>query len=103
MPLNARHLAETRQSLRPIRPEHQQRPREDQRFEGGKTSITMSIGKLDGGTTENHGETRRQHLQLRSDKTHNDFRVGVHGNLHHLRNGGDLVLLERIPENRRGL
>ena len=30
------HLAETRQSLRPIRPEHQQRQREDQQFEGGE-------------------------------------------------------------------
>ena len=29
------HLAETRQSLRPIRPEHQ-RQREDQQFEGGE-------------------------------------------------------------------
>ena len=28
------HLAETRQSLRPIRPEHQQRQREDQQFGG---------------------------------------------------------------------
>ena len=37
-----------------------------------KTSITMSIGKLDGSTTESHGETRRQrlHLQHRSGKTH---------------------------------
>ena len=33
-----------------------------------KTSITLSIEKLDGGTTESHGETRRHrlHLQLRS-------------------------------------
>ena len=30
------HLAETQQSLRPIRPEHQQRQREDQQFEGGE-------------------------------------------------------------------
>ena len=30
------HLAETRQSLRPIRPEHQQRQRGDQQFEGGE-------------------------------------------------------------------
>ena len=30
------HLAETRQSLGPIRPEHQQRQREDQQFEGGE-------------------------------------------------------------------
>ena len=31
-------LAETRQSVRPIRPEHQQRQREDQHFEGGENS-----------------------------------------------------------------
>ena len=30
------HLAETQQSLRPVRPEHQQRQREDQQFEGGE-------------------------------------------------------------------
>ena len=30
------HLAETRQSLGPIRPEHQQRQREDQQFGGGE-------------------------------------------------------------------
>ena len=48
------HLAETRQSLRPIRPEHQQRQRNNNSKEE-KTSITMSIEKLDGGTTESHG------------------------------------------------
>ena len=30
------HLAETQQSLRPIRPEHQQRQRQDQQFKGGE-------------------------------------------------------------------
>ena len=50
--------------------------------------------------TESHGETRRQqpHLQLRNGK-----RVGIHGNPHHLRNGGDVGFVERIPENRRGV
>ena len=69
-----------------------------------KTSITMSIEKLNGGTTESHGETRRQrlHLQHRSGKLHNSIRVGAHGSPHHLRNGGDIGLLEGIPENRRG-
>ena len=57
----------------------------------------MSIGKLDGGTTESHKETRRQR---RSGQFHK--RVGAHGSLHHLRNGGDFGFLERIPENRRG-
>ena len=60
----------------------------------------MSIGKVDGGTSESHAETRRQrlHLQLRSGK-----RVGAHGSPHHLRNGGDFGFLEGIPENRRGV
>ena len=67
------------------------------------TSITESIGKLDGGITESHGETRRQrlHLQHRSGQLHNGKRVGTHGNLDHLRNGGDFCFLEGIPENRR--
>ena len=64
----------------------------------------MSIAKLDGGTTESHGETPQQrvHLQLRSGKLHNGKRVGAHGSPHHLRNGGDFGFLEGIPENRRG-
>ena len=70
-----------------------------------KTSITMSVVKLDGGTGESHGETCRQrlHLQLRSGQLRNRKRVGAHGSLHHLRNGGDFGVLERIPENRRRL
>ena len=54
-----------------------------------KTSITMSTGRLDSGTTESHGETRwqRLHLHLRSGRFHSGKRVGTHGNLHHLRNG----------------
>ena len=49
--------------------------------------MTMSIAKLDGGTAESHGETRRQHphLQLRSGRLHNGTRVGTRGSLHHLR------------------
>ena len=66
------------QSLRPISPEHPQRQRQDQQE---KTSITMSIGKQDGGATESHGATRRQRL--------------------HLINGGDFGFLEGIPESRR--
>ena len=57
--------------------------------------------------SESHGETRLQHLhlhlQLRSGRLRNGKRVGAHGNLHHLRNGGDVGFLERIPENRRGV
>ena len=65
--------------------------------------MTVSIGKLAGGTAESHGETRwqRLHLQLRSGQLHNGKRVGTHGNLHHLRNGGDFGFLDGIPENRR--
>ena len=82
------HLAETQQSLRPIRQninsvsDQISNPKEE------KTSITVWIVKPDGGTTENHDETRRQHLhlQLRSGQLHNGKRVGAHGSLHHLRN-----------------
>ena len=70
-----------------------------------KTSITVSIARMDGGVTESHRETRRQHLhlhlQLLSGQLRNGKRVGAHGSLHHLRNGGDFGFLERIPENRR--
>ena len=44
-------LAETRQSLRPIRPEHQQRQRQDQQFEGGE-----NFDYCVGGTVETHGK-----------------------------------------------
>ena len=59
----------------------------------------MSIG----GSTESHGETRRQrlHLQHRSGKPHNDRRDGARGIPHHLINGGDFGFLEGIPESRR--
>ena len=94
------HLAETQQSLRPIRPELSTVNDKIGNSKEEKTSITMSIGKLDGGTTESHGETRRQrfHLQLRSSQLHNGIRVGTHGNLHHLRNRGDFGFLEGIAE-----
>ena len=53
------------------------------------------------------GETRRQHLhlhlQLRSDRLRNGTQVGAHGDLHHLRNGGDFVFLDRIPEKSTGV
>ena len=70
-----------------------------------KTSITMSIGKLDGGTTESHGETGRQrlHLEHRSGKPHTGKQVGARGSPHHLINGGDFSFLEGIPKNRRGV
>ena len=51
------------------------------------------------------GKPRRQrlHLQLRSVYFHNGKRVGAHGSLHHLRNGGDFGFLENIPEHRLGV
>ena len=62
----------------------------------------MPIGKLDGGTTESCGETRRLrlHLQHRSGKTHSGKRVGAHGIPHHLINGGHFGFLEGISQNR---
>ena len=68
-----------------------------------KTSITRSIARLGGGTTESHGETRWQHLHLqhRSGETHNGKRVRAHDIPHHLINGGDFGILEGIPENWR--
>ena len=65
----------------------------------------MPIAKLDGGITEGHGETRRQHLhlQLRGGQLHDGKRVGAHDSLHHLTNGGDFGFLQRIPGNRRAV
>ena len=100
------HLAETQQSLRPIRPQHQQRQRQDQQFEGGENFDYYVDRKTEWRCyRESHGETRWQHLhlQLRSGQLHNGKRVGAHGSLHHLINGGDFGFLERIPENRRAV
>ena len=76
------HLAETKHSLIPIRPQHQQRQRQKQQFEA---SNTMSITRLESGITECHGETRRQHLhlqlQLRSGRLPHGKRVRAHGNV----------------------
>ena len=64
----------------------------------------MSIGKLDDGTTESHGETRRQrlHLQHRSGKTHSGRRVGAHGVPHLLINGGDFDFSSRNSRKSTG-
>ena len=98
------HLAETEQTLIPTRPQHQRVNDKISNSKEEKTSITMSIARLDGGITESHRETRQQHphlhLQLRSGRLRNGKRVGAHGNIHHLRSG-DFGFLERIPENRR--
>ena len=96
------HLAESRQSLRPIRPEHQQRQRQNQQFEGGE-NFDYYVARKTGGTTESYGETRRQHLhlQLRCGQLRNGKRVGAHGSLHRLRNGGDFCF-PGISENLQG-
>ena len=100
------NLAETQQTLIPTHPQHQQRQRQNQQFEGGENS-DHCVDRKTGCITESHRKTRRQHLhlqlQLRSGPLRNGKRVGAHGNLHHLRNGGDFGFLERIPENRRGV
>ena len=97
------HLEETQQSLRPYVQNISNVNDKIINSKEEKTSITMSIGKLDGGTTESYGATRRQrlHLQLRSGKLHSGKRVGAHGSQQNLRNGGDFGFLEGIPESRR--
>ena len=98
-------LAETQQSLRPIRPEHQQRQRQNKQFGGGE-NFDNYVDRKTG--WRYYGEQRGNpqehlHLQLRSGQLRNGKRVGAHGSLHHLRNGGDFGFLERIPENPRGV
>ena len=88
-------LDETQHSLIQIRPQHQQRQRQNQQFEGGENFVTTSIAKLDGGTTESHRETRRQHLHL---QLHSGKRVGAHDSLHHLSSGGDSVSRKEIQK-----
>ena len=97
------HLAEARQSPIPVRPESQQRQRQDQQFEGEENFDYHVDRKTGWRCYREPRETRRQHLNLqhRSGKTHNGRRFGSHGSPHHLINGGDFGFLERIPENRR--
>ena len=96
------HMAETEQTLIPIHPQHQQRQRQNQ-----KLRLQCRSQRLDDGIFESRGKTRRQHLhlhlQLRGGQLHDGKRVGSHGNLHPLRNGGGFGFLVRIPENRRGV
>ena len=82
--------AETRQSLRPNTSRTSTTSTRRSTIRRRKTSIIVSIGKLDGGATQSHGETRRQrlHLQHRSGNNRNGRRVGAHGMQRHLRNGG---------------
>ena len=89
------HLAETEQTLIPIHPQHEQRQRRKQQFEGGEG--------LDGGTSEPRGNPQgaSSSSTLRGGQFHNGKPGGAHGSLHHLRNGGDFGLLERIAENGR--
>ena len=86
------HLAEKRQSLGPIRPEHQRRQREDQKFEGGEKFDYYVDRKT--GLRYYRARRQRLHLQHRSGNTHSGRRVGAHGIPHHLINGGDFGFLE---------
>ena len=94
-------LTETRQSLRPIRPEHQPRQLQDQHLRRRrKLRLLCRSEKLD----REPRETRWQllHLELRSGKLHNGKRVGTRGSPNQLRNGGEFGFMEGFPENRRG-
>ena len=96
------HLVETQQSLRPIRPEHQQRQRQDQQFEGGE-NFDYYVDRKTQWRYYRETRLKRLHLQLHSGKLHNGKRVGAHGSPHHLRNGDDYGFLGRITENRLGV
>ena len=85
-------VAETEQSLVPIRPQHQQRQRQNQQFKG-EENFDFCVDRKTGWR---YYREPRKSGRLRSGK-----QVGAHGNLHHLRNGGDFGFLGRIPENRR--
>ena len=89
--------AERRQPLRPIRPEHQQRQREDQQFGGGE-NIDYYVDRKTGWR---YCSRRRLHLQHRSGKAHNGKPVGAHG-FPNLINGGDFGFLEEISEKSTG-
>ena len=86
-------LAETQQSLIPLRPQYQQLQRHNQQFEGGE-NFDYYVDRKTGW---------RYYREPRRNPPANGKRVGAHGSLHHLRIGGDFCFLERIPENRRGM
>ena len=80
------------QSLIPIRPQHQQRQRKTAIRRRRK--LRLQCRSQDWmAVLQRATETRRQnlhlHLQLRSGRLRNGKRVGAHGKLHHLRNGGE--------------
>ena len=89
------HLAEAQQSLR-------RRQRQNQQSERGE-NFNCCVDRKSGWRyyKDRHGETRRQHLHLqrRSGQLHCGKRVGAHGKLHHLRDGGDFGFLEKISEH----
>ena len=75
-------LAETEQTLIPIHPQHQQRQRQNQQFEGRENFDCLVDRKNGWCTKKSHGETRPQrlHLQFRSGQLRNGKRVGAHVN-----------------------
>ena len=78
MPENARcSLGGNEQSLIPTHPQHQQRQRQDQKFGGGENFCSIFIFIFI--------------FNFAGGPLCNGKRVGVHDNLHHLRNGGDFV------------
>ena len=99
-------LVETRQSLRPTRPEHQQRQRQDQQFEEGE-NFDYYVDRKTG--WRYYGEPRRNPPAPSSSsasqwsKLHCGRRVGAHGIPHQLTNDGDFGFLSENPENRRGV
>ena len=64
------HVAETRQSLRPIRPEQQQRQRKDQQFEGGENFDDVDRKAGWRYYTEPRGDTSVQHSSITARTAH---------------------------------
>ena len=97
------HLAETRRSLRPIRPEHQQRQRDDQQFEGGENCDYYIDRKI--GWRYYRGPRENPSAACSSSTTqwqHSQWQTSWSSWYSQLINGGDFGFLEGIPENRQG-
>ena len=98
------HLAETQQSLRLIRPEHQQRQRQDQQSEGGENFDHH----VDRKTGWRYCREPRGNPQAAPSSSTSQWANFIMANelelmafLHRLRNGGDFGFLDGIPEKRR--
>ena len=96
------HLAETQQSLGLIRPEHQQRQRQDIIRKKKLRLLCRSenwMAVLQRATVEPAGSVFIFIFAM--GKLPNSKRVGAHGIPLHLINGGDFGFLDGIPEKRR--